>query len=155
MQPQAPPPIPASESPGLVEAVMAGQRLVIVPYVFSVVILSFKRSMGGVHLVKTGGWPMGKIFGASCITALFGWIGMPMGIIWTVICLFYLWSGGKDVTRAVLAASVGEAEAKRILKTAPKPKLPASIWFVRMIIVIPMTLLTLLIFCILFPPPWV
>jgi hypothetical protein len=71
-----------------------------------------------------------------------------------VICLFYLWRGGKDVTRAVLAASLGEAEAKRILSIAPKPKLPASIWVVRLIIVVPMILVTLFILCILFPPPW-
>lgn len=150
----SPPPLP-NDAPSLVDAVLAGQRLVIIPYVFSVILLSFNRSMGGVHLVKTGGWPMGEIFKASCITALFGWIGMPMGMIWTVICLFYLWRGGKDVTRAVLERSVGEAEARQILASAPKPKLPASIWWVRLIIVIPMVVLTLFIFCILFPPPWV
>lgn len=149
------PPDPESGADSLVDIVMSGRRFIVIPYVFSVILLSFKRSMGGVHLVKTGEWPMGQLFGAATVTTLFGWCGMPMGIIWSVICLFYLWRGGKDVTLQLLCRSVGGPEAKRILAASPKPLLPNSIWLLRLLILIPMVVLTLVVFCILFPPPWI
>ena len=142
------------ESNATLEAVMNGQRFVIVPYVFSLILWTSQRSMGGVHVVKTGEWPMRQLFGAACITSLFGWCGIPRGIPWTIVNLIYLWRGGRDVTLLLLTPSVGIEEARRILATAPKPKPPASIWYLRLLILVPLAILTVLLLCILIPPPW-
>jgi hypothetical protein len=129
--------------------VMSGHRFVTIPYVVSVVILSFRRGLGGVHVVKTGEWPVGKVIGATAITSLCGWWGFPFGIIWTVISLFHLWKGGSDVTRKLLVQDLGPQEASRIMASAPKPKRPGAIWLARLIILLPVILITaFIILCI-------
>lgn len=130
----------------VVDQVMDGTRFVTIPYVFSILILSFQRSMGGVHEVRTGEWPGGKMIQATLITCLFGWWGFPFGILFSILSCFYLFLGGRDVTRQVLEKAVSKEEARKILRAAAKPKLPASIWVVRAIILFPFALLALVIF---------
>ena len=148
---------PPTESPDedLISMVRSGRRLVMVPYVFSVLILSFKRSMGHVHVVGEGEWPMKQVWAAAFVTVFFGWIAMPMGMIWSVLALYHLWHGGKDITLELLSHSVGPEELKQIIATSPKPRPPASIWLVRLLILVPMAVISLFVFCILFPPPWI
>lgn len=135
-------PVRRNEEPSdLEQMVMNGYRFRTIPYVVSVVFMSFRRSMGGVHHVKTGEWPMGQVIGATCVTSLLGWWGFPFGIAWTVISLFQLWGGGKDQTRKILTQALGAPEAKRILAAAPKPKPPGTIWLVRLLILIPVILI--------------
>ncbi len=131
---------PQASSP-LIDSVMAGGRFITVPYVISVVVLSFKRSMGSVHYVSQGAWPMGEVFSATLITCLLGWWGFPFGLIWTFISLFHLWRGGRDVTGEILTREVGGQEARRILSMAPKPAPPRTIWLVRLIILVPVLVL--------------
>ena len=144
---------PTPSSPldnGWEEMVMNGRRLVIYPYVFSIVVMTLRRNMAGVHVVETGKWPMGQLMGASLITSLFGWWGLPFGIIWSFINLFHLWNGGRDLTKSVLTEALGKQEAKRILAIAPKPKPPGLIWVVRFIILIPLlAILSFMTFIIL------
>ena len=125
----------------VVDQVMDGTRFVTIPYVFSIVILSFQRSMGGVHVVRTGEWPGGKMIQATFITCLFGWWGFPFGILFSILSCFHLFFGGRDVTREILERAVSKEEARKILRAAKKPKLPASIWVVRAIILAPLLLL--------------
>jgi hypothetical protein len=145
VNPYAPPgadPVPGNQEPSdLEQLVMSGYRFKTIPYVISAVFISFRRSMGGVHEVKTGEWPMGQVIGATCITCLLGWWGFPFGIAWTVISLFHLWGGGQDRTRKILTQVLGAPEAKRILAAAPKPKPPGTIWLVRLLILIPVILI--------------
>jgi hypothetical protein len=153
VDPYAPPrenPVVVDQTPGeLEERVMRGYRFMTIPYVVSVMILSFRRSMGGVHEVNTGEWPMGQVIGATFITCLFGWWGIPFGILWTILSLFYLWRGGRDCTREILTQALGAQEAKRILAAAPRPKPPASIWLVRLVILIPVGLFVALVVSII------
>lgn len=136
-----PPELPeATSSHPVVLSVMAGQRYVIYPYVASALIMTFRRSMGSVRVVETGQWPMGPLFGATAITTLFGWWGFPWGLVWSPAALFNLWRGGRDATKEILADVVGAPEAKRILAVAPKPKLPATIWLARAVILVPILL---------------
>lgn len=138
--PQAP-----RQQPGAVaQAVMSGVRFKIVPYVFSVVIMSFRRNMGGIQPVSTGSWPVGSVIGAVIITMLFGWWGFPWGIIWSIPVLFQLWNGGRDVTSQMLIAEVGPLDAKQILAAAPRPRPPAGLWVARGIILLPPLLIALL-----------
>lgn len=117
--------------------VMSGRRLVIYPYVFSFILISIRRNLG-VQVVETGKWPVGKLMGATALNSLFGWWGFPFGIIISVINLFYLWNGGRDLTKVWLMEMVGRKEAKRIFSIAPKPELPPLIWLVRLIALIPL-----------------
>lgn len=129
----------------VVDQVMDGNRYVTIPFVVSIVIMSFQRQMGGVHVVGNGSFPTGPLVGASLITVLFGWWGIPFGIIFSFVSCFHLFKGGRDVTFLVLENVVGPEEAKRILKIAPKPKLPASIWLIRAIVIAPFALIGFII----------
>ena len=146
-----PTPPPQGNHP-IVEAVMAGHRYITVPYVFSVVVMSFRRSMGGVHTVKTGDWPISPLIGASCITLFLGWWGIPWGFIWSWLTLVYLWRGGRDATKEILTGIVGPQEAKRILAVAPKPKPPAGIWLVRAMVLVPVILFGFVVVGIMLAP---
>lgn len=41
------------------------------------------------------------------LSLLFGWWGFPFGLIYTPISLFQSLSGGKDITREVMAQATG------------------------------------------------
>lgn len=133
----------------VVDQVMDGTRFVTIPFVISIVILSFQRNMGGVHEVRTGAYPIGKMVPAALITILVGFWGLPFGVIYSILTCFYLWKGGRDATLEVLTHAVGKEEARRILSIAPKPQPPASIWIVRAIVAAPFLLVGLLIFSII------
>jgi hypothetical protein len=142
-----PPPLPLPGHP-LVTEVMAGRRFVTYPFVVSLLLISFKRNMGGMRVVENGQWPIAPVFGASLVTILFGWWGFPWGIVWSPLALYYLWMGGRDSTKEILAAEIGAAEAMRVLKTAPKVRPPSSIWLVRALILIPVVLFCSLVYSI-------
>lgn len=125
----------------VVDQVLDGTRFVTIPYVFSIVIMTFQRNIGDVHEVRTGEWPIGKVLKATVITYLFGWWGFPFGIIFSLWAAFYLFRGGYDVTQKVLEKTVSREEARKILRAAKKPKPPASIWVVRAILAFPFILL--------------
>ncbi|MEO5912782.1 MAG: hypothetical protein ABIS50_01005 [Luteolibacter sp.] len=142
--------VPESEHP-VVKAVMEGKRYVIYPYVASMLVLTFRRSMGSVRVIETGDWPMGPLFGATVIPTFFGWWGFPWGLIWSPMVLANLWRGGRDATKDILADVVGLPEAKRILSIAPKPKPPATIWLSRLVILVPVLLFGTLLVAIVTP----
>ncbi|WP_200266643.1 hypothetical protein [Luteolibacter pohnpeiensis] len=118
------------------ERVKRGERVITIPYVLSILILTLQRSMGGIHYVNSSNWPMGRIIIATIVTSIFGWWGLPFGPIFSLISLYYLWFGGRDQTRTMLKSMVGPVEASRILANAVKPKPTAGIWIIRTIIVL-------------------
>lgn len=124
----------------MVADVMQGSRYVIYPFVVSILVLSFRRNFGGVRVVRTGSWPIVPLFGAALTTIALGWWGFPWGLIWSPIALFQLWNGGRDFTKDILSNEIGMPEAQRVLAMAPKPKPPASIWLVRLMILVPVFL---------------
>jgi hypothetical protein len=154
-----PSPLPADEASApqssianVVDFVMAGNRFVTIPYVFSMLVLTFRRNMGGVHTVRTGHWPIGQMVQAAIVTSWFGWWGFPFGIIYSILSCYYLFRGGRDATKEILEKTVGREEANRILRAAPKPQLPGSIWIVRAIVVLPFVLVFLIITAALSTP---
>lgn len=93
-----------------------------IPYVISVVVLTFQRNMGGgLHEIRTGEYPIGKMIPAALVTVLIGFWGFPFGILFSILTCFYLWKGGRDATREILEDAVGREEALKILKAAPNP----------------------------------
>jgi len=143
-----PPPLPLPEHP-LVAEVMAGRRFVTYPFVISLLLISLKRNMGGMRVVATSQWPVAPIFWAAILTVLFGWWGFPWGLLWSPLALFYLWIGGRDSTKEILTAEIGSADAQRVLRAAPKVRPPASIWFVRALILLPIVLFCSLVYSII------
>ncbi len=66
-------------------------RVVVYPYVFSLVIVTFRRAFAGIWCRKHRRI---RLLLASLITAILGWIGIPYGLLWTPIALFKLARGG-------------------------------------------------------------
>jgi len=146
------PPLAAAvlEHPVVAE-VLAGKRYVTYPYVVSVLVLTFRRSLGDARLVATNQWPMGPLFFATILTMTFGWWGFPWGLVKTPLALLDLWKGGHDYTREMLSVIAGAPEAKRILSIAPQPKPPTAIWLVRSVILMPLLGLGVWLFETIFP----
>ena len=81
-----------------------GAKFVIYSYAFSLLIVSFKRS-SGIFFIRPGAEPAlwTRALPYSLIAFLFGWWGIPHGIIYTFWSLGSNFTGGKDVTSEVLA----------------------------------------------------
>ena len=89
------------------EALMAdvqqGGRFVYFPYVFSLLIMSFRRA-SDIYYVPSGQSAALKGLPFALISLLLGWWGLPWGLIWTPGALITTLSGGKDVTQQVMAS---------------------------------------------------
>jgi hypothetical protein len=80
--------IPACQNCGRQDETL---RLVVYPFVFSIVFMTFRRALTGLWC-KTHRSQNLTI--ASIISSVFGWVGIPFGIIFTPIVLFQLAQGG-------------------------------------------------------------
>jgi hypothetical protein len=83
-------------------ALKAGGRLVIYEFCISFVILSLRRPTG-TYYVRPG--ERGVLPGLPFVllSLLFGWWGLPWGLIYTPLTVITNLSGGRDVTAEVLA----------------------------------------------------
>ena len=112
-QPQAPPSSAKSEAPAC--SVCGRQdetlRAVIYPYVFSLVVVTFRRAFAGLWCKKHRNLRLAL---ASLITATIGWIGIPFGFFFTPVALFKLARGGDQP--AELNADMLRALAERKLQ---------------------------------------
>jgi hypothetical protein len=82
---------------GLIAALQAGGRLVFFEYCISLVLLTL-RSPSGIYLLQPDETGLMKGLPFTLVTALLGWWGLPMGIVYTPLVLFTNLSGGCDVT---------------------------------------------------------
>jgi hypothetical protein len=80
-----------------------GAKFVIYSYNFSLLIVSFKRS-SNIHFVRAGQSRIIKGLPFTLIALVCGWWGIPHGVIFTFQTFGTNFSGGKDVTEAVLAS---------------------------------------------------
>ena len=79
-----------------------GGKFVYFPYVISIVVLTFRRS-SDIYFVRAGENAVAKGLSYTLITLFLGWWGFPWGLIRTPMALYTNLTGGKDVTREVLA----------------------------------------------------
>ncbi|RYZ29453.1 MAG: hypothetical protein EOO10_06260 [Chitinophagaceae bacterium] len=81
--------------------VLKGGRFVSYSYCISFIMMSMKRS-SGIYFIKSdeNGFTKGTPF--TFISFLFGWWGIPWGIIYTIECLLKNTNGGIDVTDMVM-----------------------------------------------------
>jgi hypothetical protein len=78
-----------------------GGKFVIYQYCFSVVIMTFKR-VSDIYFVKSNESRVAKGLSWSLLSFLFGWWGIPWGIVYTISALAKNFAGGKDVTAEVM-----------------------------------------------------
>ena len=85
-------------------------RLVSYPYAFSLILVTFRRAFSGLWCRKHRDL---RLFLASLITAMFGWLGIPFGLFWTPKALFKLAQGGmqpRDPNRKLLTALAAQKQ---------------------------------------------
>lgn len=87
-------------------------RVVVYPYVFSLIVVSFRRSFAGLWCRKHRNLRLAL---ASFITATLGWIGIPYGLIWTPVALLDLVQGGRQPAEpnANMLSSLAEHKLQR------------------------------------------
>ena len=110
--PAAPPKIPAAtllpisglSGPDLQSAVAQGGRFVVFQYCVSILIMTFKRS-SSIYFIRPGESAAARGLPFALISLIAGWWGIPWGPIWTLTTIATNLSGGKDVTREILAAT--------------------------------------------------
>ena len=78
-----------------------GGRFVVFQYCISIVVLSFKK-VSPIYFIKGDESAFGKGACFSLISLLFGWWGIPWGLIWTVSSLITNCRGGRNITSEVL-----------------------------------------------------
>ena len=83
------------------DEVSRGGKFVTFSYCVSFIMTSIKKS-SGIYFIKSeeNGFLNGMPF--TVISLLFGWWGIPWGIVYTLECLFNNTNGGKDVTNKVM-----------------------------------------------------
>jgi hypothetical protein len=87
-----------------------GGRFVMYQYCISVLVMTFKRP-SNIYFMKAGERSFGKGIGFSLMTLLLGWWGIPWGPIYTIQSLWVNFSGGRDVTKEIMAQSAAPAGA--------------------------------------------
>jgi hypothetical protein len=91
--------------------VQRGGRFIIFQYVFSVLVMTFKRN-APIQFVKAGENPALAGLPWTLLSLVAGWWGFPWGLIYTPQVVIKNCGGGTDVTQAVLT---------RIQSTAAPP----------------------------------
>lgn len=86
-----------------------GAKFVQYYYTISIVVMTFKRPTS-IYFVRGGESAVGKGIWFSIITFVFGWWGIPWGPIYSIGSLFTNFTGGKDLTTAIMASFTEAAE---------------------------------------------
>jgi hypothetical protein len=103
----------------IIDEVASGGRFVVFQYVFSLVVISFRRN-SPVTYIAPGQSGAGAAFGWSLIPLCFGWWGIPWGIIYSIGALWRNTAGGVDVTEPILAQLIGPQQADAMIRLRPK-----------------------------------
>lgn len=152
LPPPIPPSLPAADRRGIIfegrvvpgtenltatdiaEEVLAGGRFVFFQYCISVILMTFRRPTEMVFLKQ--GEDAGKhALGWSLLTLFAGWWGFPWGPIYTIGALVTNMSGGKDVTREILAGLLPSAAIDPLMKQRARPKTGPLLWILRTMII--------------------
>jgi hypothetical protein len=92
------------------EEVQRGGKFVFYQYCVSVIVVTFKRS-SSIYFLKAGESRLTKGLLFSAVSLLTGWWGIPWGPIYTVQTIAKNFSGGRDITRELMAPSAAGAAA--------------------------------------------
>lgn len=78
-----------------------GGKFVLYTYCFSIIVMSFKQP-SSIYFIKSTENAFIKGLPFTLISLLFGWWGIPWGIMYTVGCVFSNIGGGRNVTMEVM-----------------------------------------------------
>jgi len=81
--------------------IQAGKRFVVYHYAMSVVFYSFQHATK-IHVVESRGMAVVKGLPWTLLTLLLGWWAIPFGPIYTLISVYWNFSGGTDVSGEIL-----------------------------------------------------
>lgn len=87
----------------LIEQLEGGGRFVVYQWVVSMLVLTIRRN-SPVYFIRAGATPAARSWPFSLIAFLFGWWGIPWGILWTPKAIYQNFRGGTDITPKVLVA---------------------------------------------------
>ena len=127
----------------IIDEIPSGGRFVMFQYVFSLIILTFRRNSPICYLAP-GRSGAGAAFGWSLIPLCFGWWGIPWGIIHTIAALWRNSSGGVDVTEPILAQLIGPQQADALIHRRPKHP-SGALWGLRALLLSPLVVFPLFI----------
>lgn len=94
-----------------------GARFVMYQYCISIGIMTFKRP-SAIYFIRAGNGSIGKGVGFTAISLLLGWWGIPWGPIYTVQSVWVNFSGGRDVTREIVASTAAAAAIQPVPQAA-------------------------------------
>lgn len=80
-----------------------GAKFVVFEYCISILIMTFKQP-SSIYFIRANSGAVKKGLGFTFISLFAGWWGFPWGPIYTIASLFTNLTGGKDVTREVMAS---------------------------------------------------
>ena len=89
--------------------IQKGARFVVYQYCISLLVITFKR-FSNISFIKSDDNAVVKGLPFSLLSLVMGWWGIPWGPIYTIQGLWINFSGGKDVTKEVLASMSAAAQ---------------------------------------------
>lgn len=93
----------------LQQEIQQGGKFVIYQYCISILILTFKRS-SAIYFISHEENAVVKGLPFTLISLFLGWWGIPWGPIYTIQSIWVNFSGGKDITREVIASMTASAQ---------------------------------------------
>jgi len=96
--------------------VAQGGRFVVFQWVLSLGVISLRRN-SPIYFVRPGESATGKSLPYCALSLVFGWWGIPWGLIWTPFSIAGNLRGGIDVTKSVVASLSQRNPATKIADT--------------------------------------
>jgi hypothetical protein len=93
-----------------------GGRFVVFQWVVSALVVSFRRN-SAIFFVRPGEGTLTKCLPYCGLSLVFGWWGIPWGILWTPFSILRNFRGGIDVTESVVPAMNRRNSAGKISDT--------------------------------------
>ena len=84
------------------EMVGQGGKFVYFPYTISIVLATFKRP-SSIYFIRPGEGTFKYSYKHVAVNGVLGWWGIPWDPIYTIGAMYNQFSGGKDVTQAVMS----------------------------------------------------
>jgi hypothetical protein len=96
----------------LQQEIAQGAKFVIFQYCISILVITFRRS-SDIYFISHADNAVVKGLPFTLLSLLLGWWGIPWGPIYTVQSIWVNFSGGKDVTKEVLASMASASQAPK------------------------------------------
>ena len=96
----------------LQQEIQQGAKFVIYQYCISLLVITFKRS-SNIYFIRHEENSIVKGLPFTLLSLVLGWWGIPWGPIYTIQSLWVNFSGGKDVTKEVVASMMSASQTSK------------------------------------------